>query len=136
MKWSEHCDVIFEYCKITLECKTWNYTVFVVTYVALWMRSFSCFSMIIMTARPPTPLIYSMKFLVFNFLGCDFLVPKRSHCHENQPEWDLVYKSGFVYVKYTLIVSWNEYLPIIINWLNAFCYKTNKTLVENFFLSV
>ena len=62
-----------------------------------------------MTTSPPTPVIYLMKLLVFNILGGDFFFPKSGHCHENQSQQDLVYKSGFVYVTYTLLVEMNTH---------------------------
>ena len=38
-----------------------------------------------MAASPATLVIYSLKFLVFNFLGIDFLASSSGHHCENQP---------------------------------------------------
>ena len=44
-----------------------------------------CFTIFLVTASPATPVIYSVKFLVFNFLGNDFLTLNIGHCCKNQP---------------------------------------------------
>ena len=40
---------------------------------------------LLVTTSPATPMIYSIKFLVFDFLGVYSLVPKSGHYHKNQP---------------------------------------------------
>ena len=50
------------------------------------MRTVSCcFPIFLVTTHPTTPVIYSLKFLVFNFLDIHFLASSSSHCCENQP---------------------------------------------------
>ena len=47
------------------------------------MKAVSGFTIFLVTTSPATPVIYSIKFLVFNFL--DFLAPNIGHRCENQP---------------------------------------------------
>ena len=49
-----------------------------------------------MTTSPATPLIYSIKFLVSNFLVAGFLAPKSSHFRENQHVLGTDYGPRFV----------------------------------------
>ena len=47
-------------------------------------NSFCCFTIfLVMTTIPATPMIYSVKFLVFNFLGVGFLAFNRGQRSEN-----------------------------------------------------
>ena len=39
----------------------------------------------LLAISPETPLIYSIKFLVFTFLGAKFHARKSGYCCENQP---------------------------------------------------
>ena len=48
-------------------------------------NSFLVFTIILVTASPTTPVIYSLKFFVFNSMGIDFLKFSSGHCFENQP---------------------------------------------------
>ena len=49
-------------------------------------REVSCFTIFFnLCVRPATILVYSIKFLVFNFLGTYFVKPKSDDLHENQP---------------------------------------------------
>ena len=49
------------------------------------MRTFSCcFIIFLVSPSPKTPVIYSLKFLVFNFLSIDFLATIGCHHCENQ----------------------------------------------------
>ena len=50
------------------------------------MRKYSCyFTTFFVTASPTTLAIYSLKFLVFNFLDIDFLASCSGHHCESQP---------------------------------------------------
>lgn len=50
------------------------------------MKTVSCrFAIFFLTTSPATPVIYSIKFLILNFLSVDFLAPKTGYCCENQP---------------------------------------------------
>ena len=40
---------------------------------------------LLLAISPETPVIYSIKFLVFNLLGATFHVLKSGYCCENQP---------------------------------------------------
>ena len=40
---------------------------------------------LLLAISPETPVIYSIKFLVFNFLGAMFHVLESGYCCENQP---------------------------------------------------
>ena len=40
---------------------------------------------LLVTTSPAIPMIYSIKFLVFDVLGAYPLVPKSGHYHKNQP---------------------------------------------------
>ena len=40
---------------------------------------------LLLAIKPETPVIYSIKFLVLNFLGATFHVLKSGYCCENQP---------------------------------------------------
>ena len=42
------------------------------------------FTIFLKTTSPTNFVVYSLKFLVFNFLGTDFLTFSSNHCHENQ----------------------------------------------------
>ena len=40
---------------------------------------------LLVTPSPAGPVIYSIKFVVFNFMDTNCIAPKRCHHHENQP---------------------------------------------------
>ena len=91
-------------------------------YVAMSTRTVSCcFTVYLVTTSPVTPAIYSIKFLVFHFLGANFLTPNSGHCRENQSvlrnaerekvnEWPHHWKSRATF-KY-----FDEFLKKAISW--------------------
>ena len=48
-------------------------------------KVYCCFTLFLVTTSPTTPVIYSLKFLVFNFLVIEFLAFSSGHHFENQP---------------------------------------------------
>ena len=45
----------------------------------------SCFTIyLFVTTCSAAPVIYSIVYIIFTFLDADFVLPKSSHCHENQ----------------------------------------------------
>lgn len=44
-----------------------------------------CFNIFIVTTSPKLIVIYSLKFVIINFLGTDFLPFISSHRYKNQP---------------------------------------------------
>ena len=47
-------------------------------------NSFLLFYYIYLSTSPAPHVIYSIKFIVFNFLSANFLAPKNGHCRQNQ----------------------------------------------------